>query len=50
MTNKLRSPTVASHPAMCACRQTNANLPRRRKWLKAIFVGDGGSTASDFKV
>jgi len=31
MTNKLRSPTVASHPTMCVSRQTNANLPRRRK-------------------
>jgi len=31
MTNKLRSPTVAIHPTMCACRKTNTNLPRRRK-------------------
>ena len=37
MTNIPRSPTVVSHPAMCACRQTNAYLPRRRKWPFKLF-------------
>jgi len=37
MTNTLRSPTVASHPTMCACRQTNANLPLEKKRAMSYF-------------
>ena len=37
MTNTLRSPAVVRRPATCTCRQTNADLPRRRKWLLKLF-------------
>ena len=50
MTNMLRSPTVASHPTICACRQTNANLPRwGENGYFSYFQWTGGSTVNNFK-